>query len=77
MAPLLEDQAVQAALGPLDFGRQYRTWVPVPAGSGTGADALFVELLNKLLDTKSCSEIAQPPALSSGKLLKITILITD
>lgn len=77
VVPLLEDQAVQAALGPLDFERLCRTWVPVPVGSGTVADACFVELLYKLLDTNSCSEIAQPPALSSGKLSKITILITD
>lgn len=53
-----------------------RTWVPVPVGSGTIVDAFFVELFNKP-DTKSCSEIAQPPAPFSGKLSKITILIID
>lgn len=50
-----------------------KTWAPVPVGSATVADAFFVELLNKLLDRKSCSEIAQPLALSSGKVSKITI----
>lgn len=65
MSPLLE-----FALGPLDFGR---LWVPVPVGFGTVADAFF-ELLNKLLDTKSCSEIIQAPAPSSGRLSKLTFL---
>lgn len=75
VSPVLEDQAVQGALGPLDCERLCRTWVPVPVGAGTVADAFFVELLNKL-DTKSCSEIAQLPA-PSGELSKVTILITD
>lgn len=76
VSPLLEDQAVQGALGPLDCERLCRTCVPVPVGAGTVADAFFVELLNKQ-DTKSCSEIAQLPAPSSVELSKITILITD
>lgn len=76
VSPLLEDHAVQGTLGPLDFGRLCRTWVPVPVGSGTAADAFFVELLNAL-DTRSCSETAQLLAPSSRKLSKITILIVD
>lgn len=74
-SPLLEHQAVQGALGPLDLGRLCRTCLPVPAGSGPVADAFFAELLYKL-DTKSCSEIAQPPA-PSGKLSTITVLIIN
>lgn len=73
LVPLLEDQAVQAVWVLWILADCVKTWAPVPVGSATVADAFFVELLNKFLDRKSCSEIAQPPALSSGKVLKITI----